>query len=148
MDPKMRLQYCLNEFNTHEGLEGSRQALRKTFCVLDEWGPSHERMYLVGCYINEQLIAQAQSPPHLPLCISAFASPSNLRRICAASGIISAGRARRSLCVRVGVRKPHAQRVAYSGGSRHTRRDTCLSSLVERGLARGEMCTHSRCNTH
>ena len=85
MDPKMRLQYCLNEFNTHEGLEGSRQALRKTFCVLDEWGPSHERMYLVGCYINEQLIAQAQSPPHLPLCIAAFASPSNLRRICAAS---------------------------------------------------------------
>eukprot|EP00908_Phaeocystis_cordata_P004351 Transcript_14737.p2 GENE.Transcript_14737~~Transcript_14737.p2 ORF type:complete len:446 (-),score=153.91 Transcript_14737:1909-3246(-) len=60
MDPKMRLQYCLNEFNTHEGLEGSRQALRKTFCVLDEWGPSHERMYLVGCYINEQLIAQAR----------------------------------------------------------------------------------------
>ena len=65
MDPKMRLQYCLNEFNTHEGLEGSRQALRKTFCVLDEWGPSHERMYLVGCYIHranapKQLVAQAR----------------------------------------------------------------------------------------
>ena len=90
MDPKMRLQYCLNEFNTHEGLEGSRQALRKTFCVLDEWGPSHERMYLVGCYINEQLIAQAQSPPHLPLCMGiclriSVESPPHLRRISSAS---------------------------------------------------------------
>ena len=88
MDPKMRLQYCLNEFNTHEGLEGSRQALRKTFCVLDEWGPSHERMYLVGCYINEQLVAQAQSPPHLPLCIClriSVESPPHLLRISSAS---------------------------------------------------------------
>ena len=36
------------------------QALYKTLTLLDEWGPSHERMYLVGCYINQQLVAQAR----------------------------------------------------------------------------------------
>jgi len=59
MDPKMRLQYCLTEFNAQEGLEAQRP-LRKTFCVLHEWGPSHERMYLVGCFIDNQLVAQAR----------------------------------------------------------------------------------------
>ena len=59
MDPKMRLQFCLSEFNHQEALE-PRRHLRKTFCVLDEYGPSHERMYLVGCYINDQLVAQAR----------------------------------------------------------------------------------------
>lgn len=59
MDPKKRLQYCLTEFNAQEGLE-ARHMLRKTFCILDEWGPSHERMYLVGCYVNGQLVAHAR----------------------------------------------------------------------------------------
>ena len=59
MDPKARLHYCLAEFNSQEGLE-RQQALHKSFHLLDEWGPSHERMYLVGCYINRQLVAQAR----------------------------------------------------------------------------------------
>ena len=64
MDPKARLQYCLAEFNSQEGLE-RQAALQKSFSLLDEWGPSHERMYLVGCYINpinanKQLVAQAR----------------------------------------------------------------------------------------
>eukprot|EP00964_Phaeocystis_antarctica_P035869 scaffold20510_cov54-Phaeocystis_antarctica.AAC.2 len=60
MDPKARLQYCLAEFNSQEGLNSQKGALHKTFSLLDEWGPSHERMYLVGCYINRQLVAQAR----------------------------------------------------------------------------------------
>ena len=59
MDPKMRLQHCLMEFNSQEGLQYPHK-LTKAFRVLDEWGPSHERMYLVGCYINDQLVAQAR----------------------------------------------------------------------------------------
>jgi len=55
MDPKMRLQLCLNEFN-----QTSAVPLSKRFQLLDEWGPSHERMYLVGCYINGALVAQAR----------------------------------------------------------------------------------------
>ena len=55
MDPKMRLQYCLNEFNSV-----ARASLQKKFSIQDEWGPSHERMYLVGCYINGMLIATAR----------------------------------------------------------------------------------------
>ena len=99
MDPKARLQFCLAEFNSQEGLARQQalhktsrlpneracnptrsrlqpasvpslqpyvvQALHKSFSLLDEWGPSHERMYLVGCYINpvnarKRLVAQAR----------------------------------------------------------------------------------------
>ena len=38
MDPKARLQYCLAEFNSQEGLNSQKGALHKTFSLLDEWG--------------------------------------------------------------------------------------------------------------
>ncbi len=40
MDPKARLQYCLNEFAAATGLK-----LHKNFQLLEEYGPAHERMY-------------------------------------------------------------------------------------------------------
>lgn len=55
MDPKARLQHCLNEFSA---LTGAR--LSKTFELLEEFGPAHERMYVVGCYINGALVASAR----------------------------------------------------------------------------------------
>lgn len=55
MDPKLRLQYCLAEFNARHAA-----VLTKQFCIIEEFGPSHERMYVVGCYINGILIAQAR----------------------------------------------------------------------------------------
>ena len=57
LDPKARLRFCLQEFSSQEGL---KPTLRPQFLLLDEMGPSHERMYLVGCYVNDQLVAQAR----------------------------------------------------------------------------------------
>ena len=57
LDPKARLRFCLQEFSSQEGL---KPTLRPQFLLIDEMGPSHERMYLVGCYVNDQLIAQAR----------------------------------------------------------------------------------------
>ena len=28
--------------------------------MIEEWGPSHEKMFVVGCYLNGQLIAKAR----------------------------------------------------------------------------------------
>ena len=55
LDPKMRLQFCLNEFNA-----SATTQLVKKFALMEEYGPSHERMYVVGCFINGVLIAQAR----------------------------------------------------------------------------------------
>ena len=57
MDPKMRLQFCLHEFNA---TARPPQPLVKRFCLLDNFGPSHERMYVAGCYINDTLVATAR----------------------------------------------------------------------------------------
>ena len=57
MDPKMRLQFCLHEFNA---TARPPQLLVKRFCLLDNFGPSHERMYVAGCYINDTLVATAR----------------------------------------------------------------------------------------
>ena len=54
MDPKTQLQLALNEFNRAATAAASRPPpLIKRFVILDEFGPSHERMYVVGCYIND-----------------------------------------------------------------------------------------------
>ena len=34
--------------------------LRAQFLLVDEMGPSHEKMYVVGCYINGHLVATAR----------------------------------------------------------------------------------------
>lgn len=55
MDPKSRLQFCLTSFNELQQADAQADALPaaaarlvvKRFCVLDEWGPSHQRMYQV-----------------------------------------------------------------------------------------------------
>ena len=57
MDPKTRLNYCLNEFNLRQP---THHRLQRTFKVIQEWGPSHEKMFVVGCYINDQLVAKAR----------------------------------------------------------------------------------------
>ena len=57
MDPKTRLNYCLNEFNLRQP---THLRLQRTFKVIEEWGPSHEKMFVVGCYLNGQLIAKAR----------------------------------------------------------------------------------------
>ena len=69
MDPKSRLQYCLTEFNQQQEREnvargqppGTAKTVSKRYCVLDEWGPSHQRMYQVGCYVNGDLVATARA---------------------------------------------------------------------------------------
>ena len=57
MDPKTRLNYCLNEFNLRQP---THHRLQRTFKVIEEWGPSHEKMFVVGCYLNDQLVATAR----------------------------------------------------------------------------------------
>ena len=57
LDPKARLRFCLHEFSTQEGL---RPTLRAQFLLFNEMGPSHEKMYVVGCYVNDRLVAQAR----------------------------------------------------------------------------------------
>lgn len=57
MDPKTRLNYCLNEFNLRQP---TTRRLQRTFQVLEEWGPSHEKMFVSGCFLNGQLIASAR----------------------------------------------------------------------------------------
>ena len=57
MDPKTRLNYCLNEFNLRQP---THLRLQRTFQVLEEWGPSHEKMFVSGCFLNGQLIASAR----------------------------------------------------------------------------------------
>ena len=57
MDPKTRLNYCLNEFNLRQP---THLRLQRTFKVIEEWGPSHEKMFVVGCYLNGQLVAKAR----------------------------------------------------------------------------------------
>ena len=57
MDPKTRLNYCLNEFNLRQP---THLRLQRTFKVIEEWGPSHEKMFVVGCYLNGQLVASAR----------------------------------------------------------------------------------------
>ena len=56
MDPKTRLNSCLNEFNLRQP---THLRLQRTFKVIEEWGPSHEKMFVVGCYLNGQLVASA-----------------------------------------------------------------------------------------
>ena len=65
MDPKARLQHCLNEFAAETGIE-----MKKKFELMEESGPSHDRMYKVGCYINEVCIWDA----HLGVGASALES--------------------------------------------------------------------------
>jgi len=55
MDPKARLQYALNVFSTTAGVQ-----MTKRFELLEEHGPAHERMYVVGCFVNEVLVATAR----------------------------------------------------------------------------------------
>ena len=57
LDPKARLQLCISEFN----LTSDTQIGKPRFELLEEFGPSHERMYVVGCYLNDVLVAQARS---------------------------------------------------------------------------------------
>lgn len=57
MDPKTRLNHCLNEFNLRQP---THFRLQRTFKVIEEWGPSHEKMFVVGCYLNGQLVAKAR----------------------------------------------------------------------------------------
>ena len=57
MDPKTRLNYCLNEFNLRQP---THLRLQRTFKVIEEWGPSHEKMFVVGCYLNGALVASAR----------------------------------------------------------------------------------------
>ena len=59
-DPKTRLQQCLNEFNARGPEAHGGVPLAKRFRLIEEFGPSHERMYVVGCYINDVLVAQAR----------------------------------------------------------------------------------------
>eukprot|EP00962_Isochrysis_galbana_P022531 scaffold6737_cov101-Isochrysis_galbana.AAC.2 len=61
MDPKARLQYALNVFSTTAGVQ-----MTKRFELLEEHGPAHERMYVVGCFVNEVppwLLAICRSGP-------------------------------------------------------------------------------------
>ena len=57
MDPKTRLNYCLNEFTLRQP---THLRLQRTFKVIEEWGPSHEKMFVVGCYLNGDLVASAR----------------------------------------------------------------------------------------
>ena len=57
MDPKTRLRYVLAEFNKNNGHRPGFALLTATFGTIEEYGPGHERMFIVGCYINGELIA-------------------------------------------------------------------------------------------
>ena len=61
MDPKTRLNYCLNEFNLRQP---TYHQIKRTFKVMQELGPSHEKMFVVGCYLNGKLIASARGQSH------------------------------------------------------------------------------------
>ena len=53
MDPKARLQFCLSKFNATHGLTGA--GALEHFAVLNEYGPSHERMILVAATLTSSL---------------------------------------------------------------------------------------------
>jgi ribonuclease-3 len=61
MDPKMRLYYCLCKFNQRQP---THLHLKHSFRVVEEHGPSHEKMFVVGCYLNGTQVAEARGQSH------------------------------------------------------------------------------------
>ena len=61
MDPKTRLYYCLSKFNLRQP---THLHLKQSFRVVEEHGPSHEKMFVVGCYLNGTQVAEARGQSH------------------------------------------------------------------------------------
>jgi len=63
LNPKKRLRYCLDNFNAlmEQGVASvAFTPLRMRFKTLEELGPENEKMFVVGCYVNEVLVGKAR----------------------------------------------------------------------------------------